>query len=242
MKLFQLLLLLLTCDFANAQVDETKNFLYFYSGSVVYSKSIVYKTPIFKKYYFLADSVKIDPDEVKFYKSDSTFYANIKALSYSENSTFVTRIRKGKLNLYEETATGYSAPMIAPNGMMMGGYGYSYTLDFYNKDYGEIKKATYKNLVTDISDNQASLYHLNKFKHARNTAAVLYTIGGITFITGVITLIHKTSNIPKGENQNPDVSGNILTMGAGAGCMLAGYIFLLSKPHHLKRAVEEYNK
>lgn len=238
MKFFLPLFLMVLNQMAWSQVDESKSFVYLYSDSILYGK-VEYKPTLFGENYFLIDSKKISVDNVKFYKADTIFYANTKDITLLGYSYFAIRIVKGKLNLFEEIKTNYQPPMMNMAGGMTGGGVTSTTYAYYNKGYGPLKKAKYLNLVSDLSDNTKSLNYLNKFKKARNIESILYAAGGATFIIGVISLIKKTANIP--EVAKPNTSGSFALMGGGAGCMLAGYVFSISKYNHLKKAINEYN-
>src|SRR5687767_14298472 len=115
-----------------SQVDETKNFIWLYSDSILYGK-VEYKTPVFARNHFLFDGKKIDQDSVKFYKSDASFFANLRRVNSMGTSSFAIRIEKGKINLFEEVKTYYAPTSFGPNGQMMGGGGGSRTSYYYNK-------------------------------------------------------------------------------------------------------------
>ncbi len=224
------LLVLFNLSFLYGQVDESRNYLYLFSDSVIYGRIIQYKKQ-FVKPYFLINSTKVKPDLVKFCKNETGFYANLKNLNTWSSPDFAQRIRKGKINLYESR-------VIYTNGMPKKIYNY------YNKGFGDLKKANYENLHIDLSDNPESEKYLDKYKSFRDGEVLSAIIGGVAVIAGFATLISKTQSgddYGYGEQTEPDVTGSIVTIGLGTACFTVTYILNLSKPKHLKSAIDVYN-
>lgn len=231
-------------SFISGQVDENKHFIYFFSDSVVYGRIIEYETPFFGNTHFLVDSKKIQPDLVKFYRNETGFYANTKTVSFSGTSSFTERIRKGKINLYEKETTTYNPGHFNPStGMYSGGMATRNIKNYYNKEFGDLKKANYQNLSLDLSDNPESMIYLNKYKTTRDAQTVLYIVGGATLIAGFATLINKTKDWDGSDSQTePNVFGNIVAIGVGAGCFWVSYFIGFSKPKNLRIAIDRYNE
>lgn len=226
------------------QVDENKNFIYSFSDSVIYGRIIEYKTPFLGSSHFLVDSKKIQPDLVKFYRNETGFYANTKTVNFSGTSSFTERIRKGKINLYEKETTTYSPGHFnSTTGMYSGGMITKNIKNYYNKGFGDLKKANYQNLNLDLSDNPASMIYLNKYKSVRDAQTVLYIVGGATLIGGFATLINKIQNTDSNDSEpEPNVTGSLVAVGIGAGCFWVSYFMSFSKPKHLRNAIDAYNK
>jgi len=193
------------------QVDETKNYLYLYSDSVIYSKFITFESPFFSEGYFILDSNEILSKKVKFYKKENDFYAS---LNYNE---FALRVCKGKINLYEIVKFGVNHT--------------KYILNFYNKNFEDLKDANYTNLKIDLADNKESLLYLNKFKKIRNIQTVLCLVGGASILGCITTLPNNSSG-----------TGNIIALIGGGCCFWASYFISFSKPKQLRRAIDSYNK
>lgn len=62
--------------------------------------------------------------------------------------------------------------------MMTGGYGGTKIIDYYNKGFGDLKKATYENLRTDLSDKPEAQLYLDKYNKMRKTQNILYATSG----------------------------------------------------------------
>lgn len=241
------LLLLAGSQFVFAQVDERKSFVYLYSDSVVYGNVVELKKPLFGASHLRVDSLKIPADQVKFFQAEKGFFANTKEFSFTGTSQFSERISAGKLNLYEKEtrSVSYSAGMY-------GGMGTSTVTikNYYNMGYGPLKKATYTNLSADLQSNAESMLHLDKFKSTTRTQTVLYGVGGGALLGGIIALVSNMqsespspSGTPQGDvrKNSKAIAPAVAMLGVGAGCFWASYFVSLSKPKHLKRAVDAYN-
>lgn len=240
-KVFLIVLLVISQKILFGQIDESKEYVYFFNDSILYG-NVNYKKPFIGTAYLKVDSLKIQLDKVKFYKNQTGFFANSKYINFSEISSFSERIRKGKINLYEKENTNYSPGHFSANGTYMGGSVTKTILNYYNKGFGDLKKANYSNLSVELNENPESLIHLNKFKRARNTQNTLYAVGGAILIGGFATLINKTKDVDYDTEPSPNVTGNLVAIGAGAVCFAVSYAISFSKPEHLRNAIDAYNK
>jgi hypothetical protein len=225
------------------EVNERKNYYIFYSNSEInYCERIEYKKPVLGSSYFLIDSQKVDPSRIMFYREGRGFWANTKNLSSSGVSGFVPRIIKGNINLYEKEVYGQHAP--SPTGFgFSGGMGYKRIHNYYNIGFNELKKANYKNLNLDLADNAESMLHLNKYKSLRNTETGLYVAGGALVVLGFATIMHKTKDWDgTDEMPEPNVTANVVVFFTGGICIGTGALINLSKPKHLRKAIEVYNR
>ena len=167
MKKIALISFLIICSesLTFGQAEKNKNFIYTYSDSLVFGKTIEYKQAFLGSSYFLVDSKKIQSDLVKFYKNESGFYANSKTINFSGTSSFSKRIRKGNINLFEKVTTSYHPGHFnSATGMFAGGMANSSIKNYYNKGFDDLKKANFQNLSLDLADNPASMFYLDKFK------------------------------------------------------------------------------
>jgi hypothetical protein len=234
-KLLTILTVLLVSSLCHSQDIVNKNFLYLYSDSIVNGKTIKLKEPFLGSDYFTIDSKKISPYKVKFYKYNGQFYANTKAFSLWGSSDFYKCISKGKINLFEQEETYYSAGHFnAATGMYSGGTVTRATKQYYNKGYEDLKKANYRNLAVDLSDNPASELHLTKLRRNRNAQIVLNIVGLGSIIGGLATF-------PKGMSAQDQPTANLVAIGVGAGCLWVTYFIGRSKPRLIRNAINAYN-
>ena len=222
------------------QVNESKDFLYFFTDSVVYG-NVEYKTPFLDTDHFLLNSKRIALENVKFYKNQTRFFANTKNVNFWRTSTFSECIRKGKINLYEKVKVNTSPGHFTASGVYMGGTSSVTILNYYNKGFDDLKKANYTNLSLDLADNSESMKHLLKYKKVQNTETSFWVAGGAAILVGFVTLVNKTYDVDYDTEPSPNVSANLATIGIGAGCCLVSYIISFSKPEHLRKAVDVYN-
>ena len=94
----------------------------------------------------------------------------------------------------------------------------------------------------DLADSPESMLHLNKYKSINSTQTVLIVAGSGILITGFAMLINKTKDADNSPNQvKPNVTGSIVTICVGTGCIWASYIISFSKPKQLRKAIDAYN-
>ena len=221
--------------------QKSKNFAYLFSGEKIYSTNVEYVQKSFSKSYFLVAKEKIANKNVKFYKTNSGFFANTINLNFTGETSFAKREVKGNMNLFKKESVS-NTMMMGANGMM-GSMGPNYFVDYYYNldEFGDIKKANYKNLEIDLSSNQNSMFHLKKFKSVNQRKTLLYVVGGIIMSAGVASLINKTSNIPQGE-ETPNATGSAVIIGFGFGTLVTNYLTTRNRHKHVKNAIQEFNK
>jgi hypothetical protein len=231
-------------EFADSIENLNRNFLYTYMGDIIYGRIIDHKTPFLGRSRFEVDSKEIQPDIVTFYKNETGFYANTKEVNSSGSSIFTVRIRKGRINLYEKETTNYSPGYFSVStGMYYGGYITKTIKNYYNKGFGELKKANYKNLRTDLANDPESMLYLDKYKSISSAQTVLQIVGGGLIVVGFATLINNTKDWHGSDKQSePNVTGNIVTIFMGGVCFLTSYCLSFSKPKQLRKAFDAYNK
>ncbi|MEN8156438.1 MAG: hypothetical protein ABFS10_05780 [Bacteroidota bacterium] len=235
-------IILLNIKFLYGQVDETRNFIYLYSDSVVYGEIIEFKTPFLGASHILVDSRKYSTELIKFYRNETGFYANTKEVYISLTPYFTQRIRSGRLNLFESDIVKYtSGHFSSSTGHYTPGSSTRKIKNYYNKGYSNLKKANYKNLSLDLTDNPKSMLYLKKYKSATTGQTVLYLVGGAIAAGGLATLIIKTNDADFGSESGPNITSNFVVTGIGAGMVGVGYYISLNKPKHLRNAITVYN-
>ncbi|WP_114783159.1 hypothetical protein [Botryobacter ruber] len=228
---------------AFGQVDETRNFIYLYSDSVIYARTIDYKTPLLGGAHLIVDARKVKGELVKFYQNEKGFFANTSNLNFTGGTTFSERIRKGKINLYELETVNYSPGHFSPGtGMYTGGGSSRNIKNYYNIGFGELKKADYKNLSVDLGENPESLAHLNKYKSNTNTQTILYVVGGAAILGGIISFANSGEPQNNEVHATPNMTVPLIGLGIGGASLWTSYLISLSKPKHLRSAIDAYNR
>ncbi|WP_407429402.1 hypothetical protein [Arcticibacter sp.] len=235
-------------SFAYAQPDESREFIYLYSDSIIYAKRIDLERNYTGSVYLWADAKRIHPEQVKFFNNNRGFFANVKDLDVIGRTHFSERIRQGKINLFEaETVNwdayddrrGYHRPAVVESK------------NYYNKGYGSLRKANYVNLSIDLADNPRSMAFLKKYRSTQRTQVAMYVAAGLSFLSGVAMTISKGGEEPWGPNNHADFpSGNssfsrlvpgLALTGVGLGLATGGYFIGPSRTKQLKQAVDAYN-
>lgn len=237
---------------AFAQPDESKNFLFLYPDSVIFARDIFLTRDFTGRPYFRVDGRRVHPDQVKFFNNEEGFYANGSNLNIAGENRFYERIRKGKINVYEERVIdwddhrgpryrGYKEPEVL------------FTKNFYNVGLGDLKKATYANLRADMAENMQSIDLLNKYNSVKKAEKSFY-IGGtasvaagfILFLTTGLSNHNNTSfdnhSNPFDDHSTPNFAPSFILLGTGAIFAILGYTKTLKAPRYLKAAVDSYNR
>ncbi|MGX5691313.1 hypothetical protein [Arcticibacter tournemirensis] len=232
---------------AFGQLDESKNFLYLYSDSVIYANRINLRRDFSGSLYFTVDSKIFHPEQVKFFNNYRGFFANVKDATFNGETAFSERIRKGKLNLFEEKTFTWEYD---DDGDV---YGRRYrerpqvsaVRNYYNIDYGKLKKATYANLSKDLAGNPESIQLLNKYESVKKAKIGLYVGAGASLLAGLITFVSggsKSTDLQHGFNSgSKEFTGGVILLGLGTGLATGGYLLSVSEPKYLKAAIDSYN-
>ena len=236
---------------ARAQVDESKNFLYLYSDSVVYANRLTMRPDYGGFWQIRTDSRKFPSTQVKFFNNENGFFANTRKANFLGETTFSERVIMGRINLFRETVYDeqyyhrrYNHRPVAQQSVNVKMY--------YNKGYGDLKKVSYRNLRDDMADHPESLDLLDGYRKSLNTRNTLYVSAGVALLAGMVTYtidgtrsakfvgegFHKTLVEPKSIGLG--ISFALLGIGSGLG--VAGFLVNNSGARHLENAVDSYNR
>lgn len=219
-------------------------FIYTYAGEVIPGRLVENKTPFIGIHRILVDSQEYRPNMVKFFKNETGFYANTKYMISLNKIVFARRIRKGKISLYEVVKINYNIPHANPGGLGMGyGFNTKEIMNYYNKGFGDLKKAKYKFLKDDLADSPESKVYLNKFKSTSRAVTILAAVGSGLMVGGLVMIMNKTKDYDgTDKTPEPNLTSSYVTIGIGSGCLLTGILINFSKPNILRKAVDAYNK
>lgn len=213
--------------------DTLRSYIYFFNGTVVSGGNIMLK----KNKIFLDSNVYL-ANTVKFINFNGVFYANSK--KEGRPPRFIKREFSSKINFYKEekNISYYSRGIQLPgfysgNTYIPGNYTTKHVLkQYYNFGYGDVKKATYKNLLKDIGQNPNSKYYLAMNEKRARTVGII----GITGLgLGIMSVFFINSD-----------------SWIGGGALLSGVTLIITSviiagSHYeedlqlLERAIKEYN-
>ncbi len=238
---------------ASAQVDESRNFIYLYSDSVIYAENVRLRTDFFDAFQLRADSKRIPIQQVKFFNNDEGFFANTKKLNATGQVRLSVRTEDGRINLFEERSfntfnnrrhTYYEGSRDRVDIRM-----------FYNKGYDDLKKVNYKNLKIDMADRFESLDLLEGYRKNTNTSKALYAAGTASAAAALISFLVKAKNnqkmphsdgfngqIPEMNRTRTNFTASIALLGLSAGFAIGGYSVHVSGLRKLEGAVDSYNR
>lgn len=232
-----------------AQVHESKNFIYLYSDSVIYVKDIKLRPDFSGNLQLRADSRKVPIEQVKFFNSEDGFFANTRKFDFGNTTSFSERIIEGKINIFQQA--DYS-PYMYDQRYRRSRYieNRRQAIDvkmYYNKGYGDLKKANYHNLSADMADHPKAMDMLKSYRKSITTGKTMYIVAGAALIGGFVSFLTTDTGDAKASNFGqrtkwPSYTPTYILMGAGFGLATAGYFIQTSGNKHLEGAVDAYNR
>lgn len=232
----KMILLIVLAMFTLLAHSQTNYFIYLFNGQKKDIKSIEYKKSFLDYDYFLIDSVKINPNTIKFYNDALGFHAYIGNIYLLDGCPFANRIIQGKINVYEYIETNFYS-----NGV--GNSSSSKSILFYNRDYQDVKEVSYRNLINDLNDNSESVRILNEYHKESMNQLKCYFLGSAFVIAAIAVLSKQIQAVKSGESksqQHYSITGSLF--GGGLACIGIGVVYHFKKGDKLNLAIEAYNK
>ncbi|NNE54826.1 MAG: hypothetical protein HKN32_02315 [Flavobacteriales bacterium] len=160
--------LLLGAQDLSAQLNQRKaHHVMHTNGELEYANSVVYEHRIMREGMFHLDSSVIRSQEIRFFKNNNGYFANLEYAYESRPNTYAMRIRKGSVDLYEEIdinvyggeELGAGDLNIHPSKLATGR-----AFQYYCIDGQHIRKASYRNLAKDLRAFPEGLENLRKHR------------------------------------------------------------------------------
>lgn len=237
--------------YANAQVDESQNFVYLNSDSVIYADRVRLRPDFFNSLKLNVDGNRVAFERVKFFQSDDGLFANTTRLTTLRTRGIAERIVGGKINLFQErdieSFSHYRGYRYSPEKIS--------TRMFYNKAYGNLKKVNYHNLKMDMADDPQSIDLLEGYRKSTRTANIMYATAGASILAGVVALLINSddsrqpldldnidASFERHKNDLSDMNTGFILMGVGAGFAAGGYFIKISSLRKLEQSIDYYNR
>lgn len=225
---------------AAAQSDSSKNFVQTFADSTIYGNAVIYKKPIIGRGYLTVDSMKVPLRTVRFFKTETNFFASTRYLEIFPSVSFAKRIVQGKINLFQKA----NIDVLNPYGTV------SYSVKtYYNTGFNNIQRANYNSLKPLLKGNDESLAQLEKFKSQQNLQYGLFAGGAVIGGAGLVIMLAEalSSSLSSAFGAPQKVSKSAIHSGlalvaTGTACTIASYRISITKHKYLKRAVAAYNK
>lgn len=238
---------------ARAQVDESRNFIYLYSDSVIYADQVRLRPDITGGWQLRTESRVIPSRSVKFFNNKNGFFANTRKHAVLGRYTFSERIIEGRINLFQEVLyeERWYERRYAPRG---GAISPVDVRMYYNKGYSDLKKVNYRNLRTDMSDHPQSLDFLAAYRSSLNTRNVLYTSAGASLLASLVSFVITSkrggqssedffSRTPGSfDPKMPNFVPSFALLGIGAGLAVGGFFVDQRASRNLENAIDTYNR
>lgn len=216
-------------------VSIAQNSVTLFSGKKITGNKLIFKTPLFKKNYFLLDNKRYEMRNVKFYEKNYELHRNLEKIynykMFAKNET------RGKINLYYIIQTSHSPGMATAGGGMTPGMTTSSKRYFFDVDGENIQKYKYKNLKPYFEKNADITESYNSFKKYRKNTRGLFFISAVSVIATSFAL-SRAGNDEEGEISSTTY-GIPFTLGLTSA--IVGFFRKNSESKKVKRLIEEYN-
>jgi hypothetical protein len=185
---------------------------------------------------------------VKYLKNHDGLFVNTRSKNIFLTNRFIKCTNEGKINLFMQ-----SRELLIPN---MSQYNYlplsqkktrdiSYTKlkvfrSYYSVGLGEIKKPRYCTLAPIMQNSSDALACLKEYRN-QTWMKNIFLVSGLGALTGGILTLTKTA-AGKGSGHNESATPGTIAIAGGVMCLTVTYFISLSRPAHLVRAVETYNR
>lgn len=181
MRHFMLLIFLCSAFFVSAQKSNFEHHVRLYSGEKIEGERLLYLTPILKQPSFELDGQKFESHAVQYLQNNHGYFANLNKIYGDKAERYALRIKKGKINLFEEIdLTYYGGDVLdigdgseKPEELATGEIFQYYAMS----DEAPLKRATYKSLKTDLKDNEAALKHVKAYRNFKWLQGFLIATG-----------------------------------------------------------------
>jgi hypothetical protein len=218
---------------ALAQLTKPVHRMILFNGEIITGEHLTYNCPILKPAEFVLDGISYETNTVEFFQNNHGYFANLSRQNAKSKERYAMRIQKGKINLFEEIEIDiYGSEELQVEGnsngkdpLLASGEFFNY----YSKGDEAIKKATYRNLKVDLSDNANSMYHLKQFKKYQ-----LIQWGLIGAATGIVAA-NVAAQSSTGVKFNPIMAVGLVIGGSS-------YFLQAPKSDSMWLAADEYNK
>jgi hypothetical protein len=235
---------------ARSQVDQSKNFIYLNSDSVIYAGTVSLRPDLLDSWTLRVDRRKIPTEHVKFVSNQDGFFARTSQPGFVSAPVFAERIIEGKINVFREISYDqvdydwrYRHMPVANTQVNARNY--------YNRGFGDLKKLNYKNLNKDMADDTQSMDLLKNYRKSITRRNVLYTAAGASVVAGFVSLLASAGNersradFMSGKSpsiKRPAFLPMVLSFGAGIGFGIGGFALHKSSARTLENAIDMYNR
>jgi hypothetical protein len=167
-KLFLALIFVLICPFLFGQLTPQKCYIQLVSGEKMEGDQVVYSPQLLEYPVFLVDGVEFETSNISYVQNRNGYFANLNHLYQNEPERYALRIRKGRMNLFEEIDMDiYGGETLYATGdseidseLLASGLEFQY----YSLGDDKVRKANYRNMKTDLAHCTASMEFLKDFR------------------------------------------------------------------------------
>jgi len=232
-QLFSTAFFLMCVTFSHAQLTEQKSHIQLVSGEKMEGDLVVYSPQILEYPVFLVDGEEFETSNIAYIQNRNGYFANLDHLYQNSPERYALRIRKGRMNLFEEIdmdiyggETLYTTGDVEIDSELLAS---GLTFQYYSIANDRVRKATYGNMKMDLAACAGSMDFLRDYRKYQ-----WLQVGLIAGGAGLIT--QNVISMTGGPVQfNPIMALGLIVGGSS-------YFLEKAKSDALWLAADEYNK
>jgi hypothetical protein len=199
------------------------------TGEVLYGRVEFHKPEFSKGYLMIDKSTRVEAEDVRAYQNEDGYFRRVSG----RPPKFARRVRRGRLDLYERAEYVFSPMIMMPGApgappIMMGGHGGDVSFGYFAKGEGDVHPLKYGPLREAVSDDPASLRHLNQYR-ALGYVQIGLVAGGLGLIVASLAQLEPKEDPPP-------------MLFVGAGVAVTAWVPHLLRSGKLEAAVNTYNR
>jgi hypothetical protein len=231
--LFTAAFFLMCATFSHAQMTKQKSHIQLVSGEKMQGELVVYSPQILEYPVFLVDGEEFETSNIAYIQNRNGYFANLDHLYQNSPERYALRIRKGRMNLFEEIdmdiyggETLYTTGDVEIDSELLAS---GLTFQYYSIANDRVRKANYGNLKMDLAACAGSMDFLRDYRKYQ-----WLQVGLIAGGAGLIT--QNVISMTGGPVQfNPIMALGLIVGGSS-------YFLEKAKSDALWLAADEYNK
>jgi len=216
-----------------AQLSVPKNYIQLVTGEKIEGDLVVYSPQLVEYPVFLLDGTEYETSNIAYIQNRNGYFANLDHLFQNEPERYALRIRKGRMNLFEEIEMSiYGGETLYTTGdkevdsdLLASGL----TFQYYSIGDDKVRKANYRNMKNDLATCPTSVDFIRDYRKYQ-----FLQVGLIAGGTGLIA--YNVASLSGGPVKfNPVMALGLIISGSS-------YFLEKAKSDALWLAADEYNK
>jgi hypothetical protein len=212
-----------------------KNYIHLFSDSIIYGSHLSFESGFMVETHLNMDGQKYKLDDVKFYDDGFGLKGNVMRATYGK-SLFAHIILEGKINLYKTSQKTFHHQPYTVLSAFIDLNRKELKKSYFNKGISELKKTTFKNLVSEIGDNPNCTNAIQKYQRINKTSKTVNTVVGGLIASAIVFITYD----PSRRHLQPYVIPSLLSVSIPA--IIYRYMMRNKKEQLITELINTYNR